>query len=106
MENLIDNLLLVVAGVIAVWGISFLFVALTAARNGTSAHNENMLISKPSILSSIRGEMAVSPVEEALNSHSEPRSNQGIAINIRTREIVSQGRLSEEAVDEVLGSKV
>lgn len=106
MENFIDNLLLVIAGVIAVWGIAFIFVAFTAARNGISAHSENMLISKRSLLSSVKGEMAVSPVEEALNRNAEPRSNQGIAINLRTRQVIPQGRLSEEAIDEVLGAKV
>lgn len=94
------------AGVVAVWGVGLLFVGLTAGRRGGSAHSENMKISKVGILAAMRGELSITTEAEANDETSEPRSNQGIAIRIRTREIVPQGRLSEEATDEVLGAKV
>lgn len=99
MVNLYENFMLLVACVAAVWAIGFLFVAMTAFRTGRSAHEENRRLAVGGIASSLRGELKVE------DDISEPRSNRGLAIRVKTLELIAQGKLSEEATDEVIGAK-
>ena len=100
VENLVENLLLVAAAVFIIWGIGLFIVAYTAATTGASAHEENRRLASGGIRSALRGELALD------NGRDEPRTNHGLALDLRTRRLISQGKLSEEATDEVIGVKV
>lgn len=100
LENLAENLILLAASVVAVWAMGFFFVAYTAATSGASAHEENRRVSTGDVRSAFRGELKD---DDGLT---ESRGSFGLAFNVRSGQLVSQGRISDEATDEVIGAKV
>lgn len=100
MQNLTDNILLLFSAVGFVWSAGMLFVAITAAKSGQGAHQQNKSLASGGLRASLRGELLDD------DSSDEPRTNRGLAVDLRTQKIIPQGQLSAEAIDEVLATKV
>lgn len=93
-------MLLIVASFIAIWALGFLFVAATASISGRAGHEANKRLADGGVLSSLKGELSPEGKTD------EPRSNLGLAYDIKADKLLPQGKLSEEATDEVIGAKI
>lgn len=82
------------SGILAV---AFVIVTYRSAFTGRSGYEANRIVSKPSLWSSLCGDLRDG------KAFRESRTNHGIALDLETDQLVPQQRLSTDAVDDVIG---
>ncbi len=85
---------------LAVTAIAFAWVSFRAAFYGSAAYEANRSITDANIKQTFLGRMRPE------RSNSERRSTHGLAIDLRTMKLLPQRRLSNEAIDDVIGRSV
>lgn len=99
LEFLMEVATVILGATAGIWAIASAIVTYRAIRYGRPAYYLNRKNTYPSMYKTAAGIM------KAPSSEKEPRTSHGLAINVKTMEIVIQQRLSPDAVDDVLGTR-
>jgi len=95
------EILRVVLGVwFGIMALSFLWVTVRSWTSGRAAFEANRMVTYPSIRKTAAGQL------RPPHKSSESRANDGLAIDLRSRKLVPQQRLSDESVDDVIGRRI
>jgi hypothetical protein len=95
----LDVVIAIAAVASAFVAMSFFVSGVRAALSGHHAHIQNMRISRPGLFPAIKGEMNDDVASD------EARVNCGMALDLKSKELIPQRKLSDEALEEVFGLK-
>jgi len=84
----------------AISALALSWVTIRAWAYGRSAYETNRNLTYPSVWKTALGQLKQG------EGHNKNRAKQGLAIDIRSRCLVGQQRLSEEAINDVIGRRV
>lgn len=91
-----DILYTIIGAASGVLALAFIIVTVRSLTTGRPAYETNRIVAKPSIWANMTGDMNNGDeVGENLTNH-------GLALNLRTKSLQPQQRLSSQAIDDVI----